>query len=314
MPRPTKKSQNDTPLAASIDEFLLSARAKRLSPRTVSFYATTCRKVLLPFCDRSTIKTLGDINQSDLERLAVELQEQDGAKGPRSPFTIKAYLKGINQFLSWARKRGEAVAAKAEMPKTPKRDIDVLSRNEIQELEDAAEVERDKLIVRVLADTAARLDEVTRLRVGDIYERDRKTWIRFRGKGDKDRVVHLFPRLYSRLKRYAERGRPSGAQTDRLFISRRRRPGDDLYEPLTTSGVYLIVKRAAARADLTKRIYPHLLRHSAITWMLSRGMSPVSVANIAGHGSLDMIYRVYSHLTPLNIAEEMNRLLSENED
>ena len=199
-----KKRPDTTPLAASIDDFLLSARAKRLSPRTVSFFSTTCQKVLLPFCERHGIKDLAQLKQSDLERLAVELQEQDGAKGPRSPFTGKAYLKGINQFLSWARKGGEAVAAKAEMPKTPKRDIDVLSRAEIQDLEDAAEVERDKLIIRVLADTAARLDELTRLRVGDIYERDRKTWVRFRGKGDKDRVVHLFPRVYSRLKRSGE--------------------------------------------------------------------------------------------------------------
>jgi site-specific recombinase XerD len=97
-------------------------------------------------------------------------------------------------------------------------------------------------------------------------------------------------------------------------MSRRRRPGADHYEPLTTSGVYLIVKRAASRAGLGKRVYPHLLRHSAITWMLSRGMSPVSVANVAGHGSLDMIYRVYSHLTPLNIADEMTRLLSDDSD
>jgi len=300
-----------TPLEVSVDEFLVSARAKRLSPRTVSFYATTCQKVLLPFCQRHGIKEVAQLKQTDIDLLAVELQEQNGAKGPRSPFTVKAYLKGINRFLSWARKRGDAVVAKAEMPKTPKRDIDVLSRAEIQDLEDAAEVERDKLIVRVLADTAARLDEVTRLRVGDVYERDRKTWVRFRGKGDKDRVVHLFPRLYARLQRHAGRNR---RPEDRLFMSRRRRPGEERYEPLTTSGVYLIVKRAAARAGLGKRIYPHLLRHSSITWMLSRGMSPVSVANIAGHGSLDMIYRVYSHLTPLNIADEMTRLLVDEDD
>src|SRR2546430_1688788 len=161
-----------TAIAASVDDFLLNARAKRLSPRTVSFYATTCQKVLLPFCERNGIKDVAQLKQQHLERLAVELQDTPGAKGPRSPFTVKAYLKGINQFLAWARKRG-IETPKAEMPKTPKRDIDVLSRAEVQYLEDAADVIRDKLIIRILADTAARLDEVTRLRVGDVYERDR---------------------------------------------------------------------------------------------------------------------------------------------
>src|SRR5947207_3376193 len=110
-----------TPIAASVEDFLLSARAKRLSPRTVSFYATTCQKVLLPFCERHGIQDVAEIKQQHLERLAVELQDTDGAKGPRSPFTVKAYLKGINQFLAWARKRG-VETPKAEMPKTPKRD------------------------------------------------------------------------------------------------------------------------------------------------------------------------------------------------
>jgi integrase/recombinase XerD len=308
-----KESATSPAIAASVEDFLLSARARRLSPQTVSFYATTCKKVLLPFCQRSGVEDVAELKQSHLERLAVELQDTAGAKGPRSPFTVKAYLKGINQFLSWARKRG-IETPKAEMPKTPKRDIDVLSRGEVQDLEDAAEIERDKLVIRVLADTGARLDEVTRLRAEDVFERDRRMYIRVRGKGDKDRVIPVFPRVFARLRRHVERNRAARNGADRLFMSRRRRPGDEYYEPLTTSGVYLIVKRAAARAGVGKRVYPHLLRHSAITWMLSRGMSPVSVANVAGHGSLDTIYRVYSHLTPMNIADEMTRLLVDETD
>ena len=56
-----KKRPDTTPLAASIDDFLLSARAKRLSPRTVSFSATTCQKVLLPFCERRGIKDVAQL-------------------------------------------------------------------------------------------------------------------------------------------------------------------------------------------------------------------------------------------------------------
>jgi hypothetical protein len=41
-----------------------------------------------------------------------------------------------------------------------KRVLDTLSRDEIQHLEDAAQTERDKLIVRILADTGLRLGEL----------------------------------------------------------------------------------------------------------------------------------------------------------
>ncbi len=302
-----------TSIEESVEAFLRNTKAKRRSPRTVQHYSWSCRKLLLPFCSREGITEVSQLNQEYLDRIAIELQERDGARGPLSPHSIKTYLKGVNQYLAWARKHDGAGAAKAELPTTPRRVIDTLTRAEVQQLEDAVDAERDKLIVRLMADTGARLDEVTSLRVSDVYERDRTTFVRVVGKGDKQREIHVFPRVYQRLRRYADRGRPKDARSDRLFMSRRRRPGGD-YEPLTKSGVYLVIKGAAERAGLTKRVHPHLLRHSAITWMLSRGLSPVMVANVAGHGSLDMIYRVYSHVTPVNIADEMRRLRLDDED
>jgi hypothetical protein len=49
----------------------------------------------------------------------------------------------------------------------------VLSREEITAMEDAAATERDKLIVRVLADTGIRVGEMVNLTVHDLIERDR---------------------------------------------------------------------------------------------------------------------------------------------
>lgn len=53
----------------------------------------------------------------------------------------------------------------------------------------------------------------------------------------------------------------------------------------------------ARAAGLERRVYPHLLRHSFATWQLSRGMSPILLADLLGHSSLVMIHRVYAHLT-----------------
>ena len=60
-----------------------------------------------------------------------------------------------------------------------------------------------KLIVRVLADAGPRVTELTGLRPTDLIERDRGVYVRFRGKGDRERDVPVMPQLGRRLRRHA---------------------------------------------------------------------------------------------------------------
>lgn len=57
--------------------------------------------------------------------------------------------------------------------------------------EDVAATERDKLIIRVLADTGARVGELLGLQLNDLVERNRNHYLRVRGKGDKERLVPI---------------------------------------------------------------------------------------------------------------------------
>ena len=116
-------------------------------------------------------------------------------------------------------------------------------------------------------------------------------------KGDKGRLVGLQPQLARRLRRYIDRQRPQDADTDRIFVSRRRDRRTGAYEPLTESGVQQLVRELGQRAGIAKRVHPHVFRHSAATHMLRRGMNPLLVSKVLGHESLAMITRTYSHLT-----------------
>lgn len=82
-----------------------------------------------------------------------------------------------------------------------------------------------------------------------------------------------------------------------------------VYEPLTTSGIYQVVKDAAWRARITKRVYPHLLRHSWMTEMLRNGMNPIQLSVIAG-ASVQVISDYYRHLTQDDAYEAMHRVLA----
>jgi integrase/recombinase XerD len=292
------------------DDFLASVRGRGLSPKTLREYRFPLNDVLLPYCRRHSIADVEELTRAALDQLSAQLLEEGGKSGrPLSRHTIASYLRSINVFLSWAEAEGESVAGRAKAPKSSKRLIDVLSRDEIQAMEDAAVTERDTLIVRLLSDTGIRVGELVRLTLNDLIERDRTHYLRVGKTGE--RMVPI-PRLYRRLLRYAQRGRPRDVPSDRIFVSLRRRPGGD-YGALTPSGVEQLIQDLGVRAGISKRVYPHLLRHSYATWALNRGMNPVMLAHILGHTSLAMIQNVYSHLTPTDAYEAMVRTLAEED-
>ncbi len=91
--------------------------------------------------------------------------------GKLSQFTVDTYVRNVNLFLGWCRREGETGDVRAQPPKLPRRVLDVLSRDEIDRLEKTVRFERDKVIVRLLADTGIRANELIGVRQVDLVER-----------------------------------------------------------------------------------------------------------------------------------------------
>ena len=296
-------------LAVLVDDYLADCRARGLSPKTVKdAYGYPLRGVFLPFCAREGIVEVEQLSGRVMNRYSTELLEHGGTRGPLSRHSVHAYVRNVNLFLTWARKHGEAVDARGQLPKLSRRHLDVLSREEIRAMEAAAVTERDKLIIRILADTGMRTGELVGLRLSDLQERNRLHFLRItRAKGGDERAAPIMPDLARRLRRYAEKGRPRDAP-ERIFLALRRSPGGRI-APLQESGVLQMIRDVGARAQITKRVYPHLFRHSFITEALRRGMNPILVAKIVGHSSLAMIHRNYEHLVADDSYEALARML-----
>ena len=305
-----------TPIETLVNDYLAAARSRGLSKKTTDSsygaYGYPLKRVLLPFLTREGITQVDQLNNRVLERLSAELQDQGGKKGrPLSRYSIKSWLSVVNSFLLWAKAEGEKVVGKTPVVKTPKRVLDVLTRDEVKAMENTAQTERDKLIVRILADTGMRNGELVGLRVGDLIEQNHEYKLRVRGKGDKERLVSI-PKLGLRIKRFI-RSRRTDLATDRLFVGLRRRPGGE-YERLTESGVQQVIRTLAQNAGITKRVYPHLLRHSFATWYLTQGGDSVMLMNLLGHTSLTMISRVYTHFSTSDEYRALAKLLTGEED
>ncbi|MGH7691678.1 MAG: tyrosine-type recombinase/integrase [Candidatus Dormibacteria bacterium] len=300
-----------TPLSRCVEEYLTAGRARDLAPGTIVQLSYSLRMVFLPWAGRQGFSSPAELSPRALERLSAELLTEGGRRGPLSRQTVRTYLRAVNLCLKWAKEEGEPVPdrATAPLPRLPKTLPEVLSREQIQAIEDACSTERDRLIVRLLADTGMRVGELVGLRTEDLLQRSRGSYLRLRGKGELERQVPVMPRLASRLQRYTSRTRPAEAGTDRLLVSLRRSARTGAFEPLTPSGVQQLVRSAASRAGIRQRVHPHLFRHSFVTWMLARGTNPITLAKIMGHTSLTMIQQVYSHLSPADTYDAMSAVL-----
>jgi integrase len=203
--------------------------------------------------------------------------------------SIHTFSRTVAQFLNWCRSEGEAVSGKPQLPRLGRRVIDVLSREEIDTMEDAAPTERDKLIIRILADTGIRVGGLCGLTPDSLMVRDRRTFLMVHEKDGNDRLVPLSPTLSRRLERYI-RHRPADTSSDHIFLSLRRSP----------------------HGDYKKRVYPHLFRHSFATEALRQGMNPIQLARVLGHNSLRMIERTYSHLDQTDAYDAVLKMLASN--
>ncbi len=293
-----------TPLARLVDDYLAAARAAGASPKTIRFsYGFPLREVFLPWTTEQAITQPAQLDNRVLDRFSVHLRDHGGKRGPLSEHSVWTYVKAVNRFVRWLKEEGEEIQADGgrKLPKLPKKLVTILSRPDIARLEAVAAAERDKLIVRVLADCGIRVGELVKLKTNDFEERSGMYFLKVAGKGARERLVPIDRTLYRRLRRYGDH-RPG--DSDRLFLALRRSPSGD-FTPLTENGVQQMVRDLAERAELKQHVTPHVFRHSAATWMLQRGMNPLLVAQVLGHSSLDMIQNVYSHLMPTDAHREL---------
>lgn len=306
-------SDAGTELEEAVRDYLMAVEGRTRNRRTREFYAYGLLSILLPFCRERGIERLGQLDQRTVDRLAAGLNARTKPDGsPLSAASVDSYLRSTRQFLRWA---AESVPAGIDVPrpKVPKRDLrdQVLSRQEMEALVASAATVRDRALLELLCSTGLRLGEALALTGADLVDRGRQGRFvivrhRARGggaKGDSVREVPVRPALYTALRELARR-RPADALTDRIFITSRRRPNGE-YVPLAPRTVENMVKVTAERAGITRRVHPHLLRHSFATDFMRTKRDPVTLQRLLGHADLGMISATYAHPSSADLYEAM---------
>lgn len=162
----------------------------------------------------------------------------------------------------------------------------VLSLEEVGALIAAVRVSRYQALVMVLYGAGLRIAEALALEVTDID--GARGVIRVRhGKGNKAREAKLSPALYAWLRQYWGRERPPPPY---LFASRKTG------KPPWAETVRTALADAAKKAWISKRVTPHVLRHSFATHLLEHGTDVRVVGALLGHARLETTAR-YAKVT-----------------
>ena len=187
------------------------------------------------------------------------------------------------------------------------------------------------LMAKLLYGSGLRLMECIRLRIQDVDFGQKLICVRD-GKGGKDRSTilpaYLLPDLQSQIDRAASlyhkdlqeefgevylpealaRKYPNAAREtvwQYVFPAKKRsvdpRSGKERRHHVLESGLQKAVKRAAAKAEIRKRVTCHTLRHSFATHMLENGINIRVLQKLLGHADVKTT-EIYTHVMSRDIS------------
>ncbi len=170
-------------------------------------------------------------------------------------------------------------------PKQPQRLPEILSREEVVRLLDAAKEPKYRVLLMTTYAAGLRVSEVCGLHVRDI-DSDRMTIRVNQGKGGRDRYTLLSNALLDQLRRYWQTYRPR----EWLFVR------TDGVSPMSIGTAQKVFYAARNRAGIKKRIGIHGLRHAFATHLMESGVDINTIQRLMGHRSVRTTMR-YFHLS-----------------
>ena len=274
-------------LIDSYKDFLIYE--KGLSENTVNAYISDINKVS------------GQEEYFDIENFLPDTYLMSSNNKNYSGSTKKRIQSSINQFLKYL--IDENYIANIEINNvsimSEKKLPHVLSPDEIDQLIDFYNHDlfissRNKTLIDFMYSTGCRVSELINVEESDIDIEE--AFVRLEGKGSKQRIVPLGSKVLINIERYLPlRKKDKKNKNNKLFVSKS-------YKNLDRTAVFRIIKSTGVKAGIRKKLYPHILRHSAATHMLEGGCDLRTVQEFLGHSSVSTT-QIYTKVTKAFLEE-----------
>lgn len=293
-------SHNITDLKREFLEYLEIEKGRSL--KTVENYD----RYLTRFFKQSGVDKAPAITEEVVRSYRLWLNRQENKQktgGTLKKNTQNYHLIALRAFLKYLIRRKVVSLApdSIELAKTPARNLDLVTSTELERLlscPDTKELKglRDRAILELFFSTGLRVSELCGLNQDSIdLARDEFS---VRGKGEKVRVVFLSPTAKDAIRAYIK-GRKD--MEEALFVGLSK-INKNASQRLTPRSIERLVRYYATKAGISKKMTPHVLRHSFATDLLQNGADIRSVQMMLGHSSVSTT-QIYTHVTDKHLKE-----------
>ncbi|MFH1637708.1 MAG: site-specific tyrosine recombinase/integron integrase [Candidatus Woesearchaeota archaeon] len=239
-------------------------KLRAFSPRTIASYLWL-NKMFLTYVNKEP----KNIKQQDVKSFLAHLLSDKSY----SPASVNLAQSALRFFYEEVLNRRELFAG-IKTAKTEKKLPTVLTRAEVKVLLEAVINPKHLLLIELMYSSGLRVSECVAMKKDD-FDLDERMARVVGGKGKKDRNMILSVRLIGHLKGYV-----SGLSESNPYLF----PG--LGGHITARQAQNVVKKAALRAGIKKRVFCHALRSSFATHLLEAGTDIRIIQELLGHANL----------------------------
>ena len=276
-------------------------KEKRSSPNTVASYLRDLRQ----FRDQLAAKGVTDLRKVKIEQVQSYVDSmfshgKSAASVTRSAVSIKSFYAYLLQNGAVKSNPAKGIATAKVERKYPQ----VLTSKEVELfLEQPRCVDekgyRDHAMLELLYATGIRVSELIDLDVSDVNLSASFITCRSRGKS---RMIPLYSVAVKALSDYIHDIRPrlvSGNEETALFVNMSG-------ERMSRQGFWKIIKYYQEKAQITKDITPHTLRHSFAVHLLENGADLRAIQEMMGHADISST-QIYTHVVKNQLKDVYNK-------
>lgn len=260
-----------------LNEYLSTMKLANMAPSTITDHRSYLEKFLVEYPKPIKELTLGDV----LNWLRINYRN-------RKEGTINRIISILSCFFRFCLEEeyiNRLLIKNRWRPKMPRPIPKYLDKGELAQVRLAAEKLplRDRTIVEFMLSSGCRVCELYGLNIADLDLTNRTA--RVVGKGKKIRYVHFSELCAILFSKYLD---SHSEENKAVFLSRR---GDRL----SIRSIEDITAKLGQRANLSRRLSPHRMRHTFATNLLSKGAELDFIADELGHKQLNTT-RIYAQL------------------
>ena len=265
---------------------------KNYSLHTIESYERDITEFFM-FMNEQSIEDFSTVRFQEARLFLTELYKKQLAKK-----SVSRKLSCLRSFFAFLVRENIVESnpfQQVSLPKQDKRLPEFFYEEELEALFHSIDIskpmgQRDLALLELLYATGIRVSECAGIQMQDLdfYS----SVVLVKGKGDKERYAPFGEYANSALKTYINDGRKKllkGKNHNYVFVNQK---GD----PLSVRGIQYIFQKMMERAGNSRKVHPHMIRHSFATHMLNNGADLRTVQELLGHSQLSST-QIYTHVT-----------------